>query len=199
MLVADTLVAIGLSAISLGTIHETDGQQEHVFWLRNAGSEAVVLRQGYTSCGCTTIDFAQGATLRPDDSTAVTLRFNPRGKGGAFHETATLVYGEQRKRITLTMTGSCITSEETLLRQFPVRVNDSLRLSVDRFDLGIMHPGESKQRSVVLLNRADNDRQQRFTIVFHADEHMPRGLQHIAWPLKADGLTLTIMLDVIVR
>ena len=63
MLVADTLVVIGLSAISLGTIHEADGVQQRTFWLRNAGQEAVALQQGYTSCGCTTIDFAKGHRL----------------------------------------------------------------------------------------------------------------------------------------
>lgn len=46
----------------------------------------------------------------------------------------------------MTLTGTCITSEETLLRQFPVRISDHLRLSTDRFDLGVMRQGESKER-----------------------------------------------------
>jgi hypothetical protein len=41
---------------------------------------------------------------------------------------------------------TCITSEETLLRQFPVRISDHLRLPTDRFDLGVMRQGESKER-----------------------------------------------------
>ena len=149
MLVADTLVVIGLSAISLGTIHEADGVQQRTFWLRNAGQEAVALQQGYTSCGCTTIDFAKGQVVQSGDSTRVTLRFNPRGKGGEFEETGTIVYGVHHKRVSLAMTGSCVTSEETLLRQFPVRISDNLRLSANRFDLGMMRVGETKQRHVI--------------------------------------------------
>ena len=38
MLIADTLVVIGLATASLGTIQETGGVQEHTFWLRNDGT-----------------------------------------------------------------------------------------------------------------------------------------------------------------
>lgn len=59
-------------------------------------------------------------------------------------------YTTQRKAdltgASMTLTSTCITSEETLLRQFPVRISDHLRLSTDRFDLGVMRQGESKER-----------------------------------------------------
>ena len=198
MFVADTLVVIGLATISLGTIHEADGPQERTFWLRNTGSEAVALAQGYTSCGCTTIHFDKTKTLAPGDSSKVTLRFNPRGKGGEFEEVGTIEYGAQRKRVSLALTGTCVTSEETLLRQFPIHISDSLRLSTNRFDLGIMHVGETKERSVVVLHRNDN-RQERIPIRFSVDVKTSKGLQHIAHPLKVGKETITITLDVLVK
>lgn len=198
MFVADTLVVIGLATISLGTIHEADGPQERTFWLRNTGSEAVALTQGYTSCGCTTIHFDKTKTLAPGDSSKVTLRFNPRGKGGEFEEVGTIEYGAQRKRVSLALTGTCVTSEETLLRQFPIHISDSLRLSTNRFDLGIMHVGETKERSVVVLHRNDN-RQERIPIRFSVDAKTSKGLQHIAHPLKVGKETITITLDVLVK
>ncbi len=183
MLLADSLVVIGMATASLGTIHEADGVKEHSFWLRNAGQEAVALQQGYTSCGCTTIHFAQGARLQPGDSSRVTLRFNPRGKGGEFHEVGTIEYGKRKKRINLTLTGNCVTSEETLLRQFPVRINENLRLSTDHFDLGRMRIGETKERTVVVLQRDKQDRKVPLTIRYQPDGKK-RGLQHIDYPLK---------------
>lgn len=202
-MIADTLVVIGLATISLGTIQEADGVQERSFWLRNDGSETVTLQQGYTSCGCTTIDFARGSSVEPGDSTCVTLRFNPRGKGGEFMETGTLVYGDSRKRVELSMVGNCVTSEETLQRQFPVRVSDRLRLSADRFDLGIMRVGERKERNVIVLHKADNNRQERFTVSFSPDENSPKGLQHVVRTISTvDGgqsIDLRITLDVIVK
>ena len=203
MLVADTLVAIGLATISLGTIQEANGVQERTFLLRNAGTEAVTLVQGYTSCGCTTIQFDKDKSIAVGDSTCVTLRFNPQGKGGEFEETGTIVYGPNRKRVNLSMIGNCITSEETLMRQFPVRISDDIRLSTNRFDLGIMHIGETKERNVVILHCNENNRQERIVIKFAVDSKTPKGLQHIPYSIKikvkGKEETLTITLDVLIK
>lgn len=203
MLVADSLIAIGLATVSLGTIHEADGVQEHSFWLKNSGTEAVTLVQGYTSCGCTTIEFVKDEPIASGDSTCVTLRFNPRGKGGEFLETGTVVYGPHRKRIAIALEGTCITSEETLLRQFPVRISDNLYLSTDHFDLGRMTVGETKERNVIILHRNEGDRQERIPITFTADEKTNKGLQHIDYPIIThEGekeVKLTIRLDVLIK
>jgi len=211
MFVADSLIVIGLATVSLGTIHEADGVQERDFWLRNAGTEAVVLTQGYTSCGCTTVAFPKDSLIQPGDTAAITLRFNPRGKGGDFEETATLIYSLQsekqkiyslqskRETVHLSLTGSCITSEETLLRQFPIRINDTLRLSADRFDLGIMHVGETKERTVVILHRGQADRREPILITFTPDASTPKGLQHIPYPVKTGNGEITVTLDVIIK
>ena len=203
LLVVDTLVVLGMATISLGNIQEADGIKEHDFWLRNAGQEAVTLQQGYTSCGCTTIQFANGKAIEPGDSTCITLRFNPQGKGGEFEETGTIVYGPNRKRIHLSMVGTCITSEETLMRQFPVRISDNIRLSTNRFDLGIMHVGETKERGVVILHRDEDNRQERIPITFTVDAQTPKGLQHIAYPVKTmennKEVTTIITLDIMIK
>ena len=203
MLLVDTLVVIGLATVSLGSIQEADGVQERTFWLRNDGTEAVALLQGYTSCGCTTIDFAKDQQIAVGDSTAVTLRFNPRGKGGEFEEIGTIVYGPHRKRVQMSMVGSCITSEETLLKQFPIRISDDIRLSANRFDLGIMKVGETKERNVIVLHKDEGNRQERIPIVFTVDDSTPKGLQHIEIPIKTKNqghdLSLTITLDVLIK
>lgn len=199
----DSLVVIGLATLSLGTIQEADGEVERSFWLRNCGTEAVTLVQGYTSCGCTTIDFVKDEPVIPGDSTCVTLRFNPRGKGGEFLETGTVVYSPNRKRLHLSLEGTCITSEETLLRQFPIQVSDRLRLSADRFDLGRMAVGETKERNVIVLHRDEDNRQERITITFTAEEKHGKKLQHIGYPITiTEGKKKTvrvIFLDVFIK
>ena len=203
MLIADTLVVIGLATASLGTIQETGGVQEHSFWLRNDGTEAVTLQQGYTSCECTTIEFDRYGQVLPGDSSQVVLRFNPQGRGGDFTVTGTVVYGTERKRVKLSMTGNSILSEETLMRRFPVAVSDHLRLSTDRFDLGVIHPGETKERSVVVLHRDENDRTESLNITYTPDEKTPKGLQHIPYKVttteQGKQRQLTITLDVMIK
>lgn len=203
MIVADTLVVIGLATASLGTIQETGGVQEHTYWLRNDGTEAVMLQQGYTSCECTTIEFDRYGQVQPGDSSRVTLRFNPQGRGGEFNVSGTVVYGTERKRVKLVMTGNSILSEETLIKRYPIAVSKNLRLSTDRFDLGIMHPGETKERSVAVLHRDENDRTESLSITYTPDAKTPKGLQHIAYPVitKENGkeTKLTITLDVLIK
>lgn len=203
MLVADSLIVIGLATISLGTIQEADGVQERTFWLLNTGTESVALHQGYTSCGCTTIHFFKDSLVSSGDSTAVTLRFNPQGKGGEFEETGTIEYGKKRKRIHMSIVGTCITSEETLLRQFPIHINDNLRLSINKFDLGIMHVGEKKKRNVIILHRDENNRQERIPITFSPDANSPKGIQHIPYTIKTNyqgkEKSIVITLDVMIK
>lgn len=203
MLIADTLVVIGLATASLGTIQETGGVQEHTYWLRNDGTEAVTLQQGYTSCECTTMEFDRFAQVQPGDSSRVVLRFNPQGRGGEFNVSGTVVYGTERKRVKLAMTGTSILSEETLMKRYPVAVSEHLRLSTDRFDLGVMHSGETKERNVAVLHRDENDRTESLTISFTPDDKTPKGLQHIAYPVitKENGkeTKLTITLDVLIK
>lgn len=202
MLLADTLVVIGLATVNLGTIQEADGPKEHTFWLRNSGDAAVTIRQGYTSCGCTTIHYAKDQSIAVGDSAAVTLRFDPRGKGGEFEEMGTIVFGDNtKKRTNIALVGTCITSEETLMRQFPIRISDQLRLSTNRFDLGRMRRGETKERYVVVLHRDEQNRKETIVIRFTADGTQT-GLQHIAYPIKTrEGnkeVTINITLDVLI-
>ena len=199
----DSLIVIGMAVVSLGTIHEADGPQQHTFKLRNDGTEAVALEQGYTSCGCTTINFDRDSLVEPGDTAHVKLSFNPRGKGGEFKETGTLVYGPDRKHVSMSLIGTCITSEETLLRQFPIRLTDQLRLSANRFDLGIMQQGEERERTVVVLHRPDG-RQERHTLRFAVTPSTPRGLQHIPMTITTHDDTgkeipFTITFDVLVK
>ena len=214
-MIADTLIVLGLATVSLGTIHEADGVRQQQFWLRNDGRQVVILGQGYTSCGCTTIVYERGTEVAPGDSTAVILRFNPAGKGGDFHETATLKYGPATHRpsaitnhpssithhLTLSLTGTCITSEETLLRQFPVRLGDSLRLSANHFDLGRMRHGEIKERTVVVLHQDEGNRRETITIGYQADS-TATGLQHVerivTTTAKGQPVSFTVTFDVII-
>lgn len=101
------------------------------------------------------------------------------------------------------MTGNCITSEETLLRQFPIRISDHLRLSANRFDLGIMRLGETKERNVVMLHKDEANRQELIPISFTVDQQTKKGLQHIVRKIHTlqggKKATIDITFDVLIK
>ena len=180
MLGIDSLVVIGLATLDIGTIQEADGVVSRSFWLRNDSHDDITLIQGYTSCGCTTIDYHKDTPIASGDSTLVSLHFNPRGKGGEFYESGTVVYDDGKRHfVHMALEGTCVTSEETLLRQYPIFLAEGLRLSANRFDVGYMSVGESKQRNVSVLHQHEDNRREPFTLDITITVDMPKGLQHI--------------------
>lgn len=212
-MITDILRVIGFSTLALGIVHEADGIQQKTFWLHNEGTEAVTLTQGYTSCGCTTIEFAKGENLLPGDSTAVVLRFNPRGKVGEFTEIATVAYlptdsvsvlpASKSRKVQMSLEGECIPSDETLARQYPIVISPNLRLSTSRFDIGVMKVGTSRTRNVSVLHLDDANRKETIPITFSVTPDTPKGLQHIEHVLSTHDTTgkvdFKIILDVIVK
>lgn len=193
--VADTLLCIGLATAHLGAIDEAAGPAECCFRIVNAGAAPTAIAQAYTSCGCTTIDWPREA-IAPADTAQVRLRFNPQGRGGEVYETATLVYGPQRKRLTLAFDADVRTSEETLARQYPIRVGDSLRLSANHFDLGRMRRGQKASRSIAALRA---DKRQIVTLTYTVPPDCPHGLRHDTIAAEAFSTRIDVDIDVFVE
>ncbi|MGM9717210.1 MAG: DUF1573 domain-containing protein [Prevotella sp.] len=203
MLPIDSLIVIGLSTLSLGTINEADGKQEREFWLHNVGTEAVSIVQGYTSCGCVKLHFPLGETILPGDSVRTVLSFDPKGKGGEFYERGTIVYGQSRKRLDIAMEGVCITSEETLMRQFPVRINDDIRISTNHFDVGVMNIGEKKTRHVAILHRDEDNRSESVAVTVEADSNLHKGVNRVKKIIetvyKNKKIAIEILFDILIK
>lgn len=212
-MLTDILQVIGLATLSLGTIHESDGVQQHSFWLRNDAAYNVTLMQGYTSCGCTTIDFEKDAVVAPGDSAMVTLRFNPRGKSGDFLETATIAYlptdsvsildPSKVKRVQMELEGECVPSDESLMRQFPISINENLSASKARFDVGVMKPGATRTVYVAVLHRNDSNKKETFPVTFSVTDKTPKGVQHVERVIEIEDngqkVPFTVVIDVLVK
>lgn len=210
MLGIDSLAIASLAlssslSLNIGTINEADGVVDRSFWVRNDSQQTVTLVQGYTSCGCTTIDFSKDEPLASGDSTLVSLHFNPRGKSGEFYESGTVVHYLDGKRMftQMALEGECITSEETLMTQYPIILTEHLRQSRNRFDVGYMSPGQSKTLYTTILHRDENNRRELIPIEFKVDADTPKGLQHIPLELttqsQGNPVCVIITIDVYVK
>lgn len=191
MCVADSLIVLSLATLSLGQVRD-DAPQTRTFVVQNAGTDTLQLGQAYTSCGCTTVEYTRGQRLAPADTAHIQLHFNPRGKQGPFEEEARLVYTADRRNVAVRLTGEVVSSEASLARQFPI-VQGTLRLSADRFDLGRLRYGESRERTLVILH--PDGARQTVPLTFTATPDLTRGLHHI--PIICEGATVT--LDVIIQ
>lgn len=192
------LVVCGSMLLSLGTIREGDGVVERTFMLCNEGKEPVTFVQGYTSCGCTTIQFPKDSLLAAGDSATITLRFNPRGKSGPFYESGTVVYvaspTTERQRLQLTLEGECESSDETLLRQYPFSVAPELRASAREFDLGNVQRGQHVERYLSLLWTKEGNARQLLKLDFTPPTDLKAGINHVQQkiPVSRNGKTYNL-------
>lgn len=175
MTTTELVIAVAATVFNFGIIHEHDGNVSHRFMLRNDSHAAVRICQTYPSCGCTTIACDTGL-VAPHDSVAVDVSFAPYNRGGDFYETASLVIASQKDTtvVTLAVEGTVITSEETLMKQYPVRQGE-LRLSTDTLHMGEVRRGASKTMYVGVMPGLHADLRQSVPVTFVADKKVEWG------------------------
>jgi len=92
-----------------GTIGETDGYAEHLFYFTNTGQAPLVVNRVQASCGCTQPEWTR-EPIEPGKKGVVILSYNPKGRLGAFDKTATVYTNEEGgfKRHRLTIRGTVV-------------------------------------------------------------------------------------------
>lgn len=163
------IIAVAVASFNFGILQERNGNVSHRFMLRNDSPVAVRICQTFPSCGCTTIACDTGLVV-PHDSVAVDVTFNPVNRGGDFYETASVVLGSSTDTtvVTLSVEGTVVTSEETLIRQYPVR-QGAVRLTTDTLNMGEIRRGDSKTMYVGVLNDLRTGQRQSLPVTFVAD------------------------------
>lgn len=181
------LITVAAAAMNFGTIYENNGSVSHRFWLHNVGCDSVKVIQTFPSCGCTSIAYSPKSFIQPNDSLGVDVSFNPKHRGGEFYETASIVLASlsDTSVVTLSVEGNVITSEETLMKQYPIRRGD-IRLTADTLDMGEVRRGEKKTMYLGILLKMDGvlrnmDRAEKKSIpvTFVADEKAKWGAQNV--------------------
>ena len=146
------------TAVDWGKVREADGVHDYTFWATNVAEYGCQLQQVYTSCGCTTAEWDQERVWRHGERIPVVMHFNPAGRYGATHETATLLVtdGEVTQRYVLTMDCEVVPSEESIRQKYPVELASGVRLAWDVIDLGEL--ANSEERDVTYGIWAQGDR-----------------------------------------
>ena len=170
MMPSGLIIAAAVASFNFGILQERGGSVSHRFMLRNDNPVAVRICQTYPSCGCTTIA-CDTSLVAPHDSVAVDVTFNPLNRGGDFYETASVVMASTADTtvVTLSVEGTVVTSEETLMRQYPVR-QGTVRLTADTLSMGEVSRGSSKTMYVGVLYDLRTGQRQSIPVTFSASD-----------------------------
>jgi hypothetical protein len=92
---------------------ETNSSGHHDFRLTNAGTGALVLRQGKSTCGCCTCvcktQLPDEGKILPGASAAATLKWTIKRFTGAYHQSSTILTNDpDRPEVTLAVSGRIV-------------------------------------------------------------------------------------------
>lgn len=127
---------------NFGVIKEADGKVSCTVLVVNTGTEPLLIIKAQAGCGCTGIDYPEGAIM-PGDTARVTITYNPSGRPGQFNKQVIIFTNTMPKRTVLEITGNVIPTDETLNRQYPLRAGD-LRISQGNIPFGELTRGQGK-------------------------------------------------------
>lgn len=180
------------STLLVGTVQE-DCVVERAFWLRNVGTEPMRIAHVWTSCGCTTAAYDESLWVEGGDSACVVLRFDPKGKGGEFLESARVQVVSDADTVwqNLYMEGEVVPSEEHVQKAYPVRVGH-LRLSTDLLDFGELKRGEQRTMQIAVQDKSP------VSVILVADERVGWGGQVMTRMVEVEGTQVKVTMKVMV-
>lgn len=113
---------------NFGSVPEENGPIVHRFEAENRGEYPEVILDVTASCGCTKPEFSR-RPIRPGETTAVTVRFDPAGQSGSIDRTL-VVYGSGNQVIgRLRITGRVEPRPRTIKERYPVEAGNGIRLT----------------------------------------------------------------------
>lgn len=146
--------------IDFGIIRE-DGLKRGAFKFVNKGNETVVINKVRATCGCTDVDYSKNQILK-GDTAVINFSFNPSGRPGKTKKTIKLYLKDEQNPITLTFTGNVIGNEEFLTLNYPIEVNENIRLEKENIDLGELIKGINRHFFVSIYNQGSDTIQPEF-------------------------------------
>ena len=146
---------------NFGSIREESGPIAHTFEATNRSEYPEVILDVTSTCGCTKPLFTR-RPVRPGDTTAVTVRFNPAGQSGLIDRTL-VVYGSGNRVIErLRITGRVEPRARTIEERFPIVAGEGIRLTNNFLPFETLPHGRETGAEIGIANDSESPRSIRF-------------------------------------
>lgn len=136
---------------NFGKIQEVNGAVSHTFEFTNTGSTPFVLENVITSCGCTTPKYSREPIL-PGKKGKIEVVFDPAGRPGPFRKEITITSNNRTNINKLTITGEVIERPKSPEEDFPVLLENGLRVERQSAGMGYLPRGGTKSITIGYYN-----------------------------------------------
>ncbi len=168
---------------NVGRISENTNKQIYVFRFINVHTEAVVIEQVKTTCGCTVAAYTK-RPIRPQERGTIQVTFNPQGLVNHFSKTLRVICGEGKSVNYLRITGFVETTFDPET-DFPYSLAEGVSVSQLVLSLrNIQQNAMSKMIETQLYNQSNK----RVSLSFLVEN--ASGCIHVEMPkeIKAKGM-----------
>ena len=125
-----------------GAFQESMGAVTALFTLYNRGDETLVITGARANCGCTS-PVLSADEIAPGDSATLAVTYDPDGRPGRFEKKIYIDSNTNPKRSTLSISGVCIGSPQSVNLRYPVEIGP-LRMAHSAALLGAVERGHIK-------------------------------------------------------
>ena len=140
---------------NFGSIREESGPIAHTFEATNRSEYPEVILDVTSTCGCTKPLFTR-RPVRPGDTTAVTVRFNPAGQSGLIDRTL-VVYGSGNRVIErLRITGRVEPRARTIEERFPIVAGEGIHLTNNFLPFETLPHGRETGAEIGIANDSES-------------------------------------------
>ena len=156
-----------------GTFSEEQKRVGCKFRAVNEGDSTAIITNVVTTCGCTTSQYTQ-TPVAPGDTAVVMLQYHATGAVGTFSKKAFVLTNTAERKVTLTIRGNVLASENTIRTIYPDNVG-ALYMDSRNIPFGEVKSGASKMAYIGAYNNSADTIRVEF-------DHMPAHVTLEAFP-----------------
>ena len=164
-----------------GTFSEEQKRVSCKFRAVNEGDTTAVITNVITTCGCTSTQYTQ-TPVAPGDTAVVMLQYHATGAVGTFSKKAFVLTNTEERKVTLTIRGNVLASEETIRVIYPENVG-ALYMDKRTVPFGEVKKGASKMAYIGAYNNSDDTIRVAF-------DHVPAHVTPEAFPAYVPPFSL---------
>jgi hypothetical protein len=142
------------TSFNFGNINELEGEKTHIFTFTNNGSQALMIYDITSTCGCTIPEWSK-EPISPGSTGTIKVTFDPKGRPGAFRKSITVKTNARETNVTLYIVGMVIPKPKTVSEDFPVKIG-SLRIATTHLSMQTVLSSQVKVDTVQIFNDSDS-------------------------------------------
>ncbi len=136
-----------------GTFKEEIGSVTYSFKFKNVGKKPVIIRNVYSTCGCTVPDWSK-QPIAPGKEGYVKATYNAKNRPGPFSKNVTVIANTVPAKIILRIKGKVTPRVKTIADLYPTKIN-GLRLKSRHISFANVKNTEVKKTQLPVYNDSD--------------------------------------------